>query len=62
MAVKIGKIEPDGIVPIKLSAIVLDIEKLLQPFQHSLNTEIETANGTPTTIRLTVEIHQRSLA
>jgi hypothetical protein len=59
MPIKFGKIEPDTIVEAKLSAIVLSIEDILKPFQHSLKTETEMFNGAVRTIRLTAEINPR---
>jgi hypothetical protein len=59
MPVKFASIEPDSIVDVKLSAIVLDIEALLKPFQHSLKTEIEMKNGVAQTISITAKINPR---
>lgn len=46
----------DDIAETKLSAIVAGIEAIVKGFQNTVKVEIEKANGTPTSIRITTEI------
>lgn len=50
-------IKVDDIVETKLSAIVSGIEAIIKPFQNTLKVEIDKANGSPATIRISATIH-----